>query len=177
MLAAAILLPLRKRHPLGHWGAQSLSKYADVVNYACINNCVISMPYRAVVSAQLGKLFGVLSHPVRIRILEELQREDLTVGSLKEILHMTHPAVSQQLAVLRSYHLVVENRQGRNVYYHLRKPELAKWIMGGLSFISPDTTEAEEMMSAIENVRTVWGNPEVAKAKSKVSRKKTQGQR
>ncbi|MBX9725171.1 MAG: ArsR family transcriptional regulator, partial [Candidatus Obscuribacterales bacterium] len=60
------------------------------------------MPYRAVVSAELARLFGVLSHPIRIRIIEELKTQDLTVGSLKDILGITHSAVSQQLAVLRS---------------------------------------------------------------------------
>ncbi len=115
------------------------------------------MPYRAVVSAELAKLFGVLSHPIRIRIIEELFREDLSVGTLKEILGISHAAVSQQLAVLRSHHLVVENRQGRNVFYHLRNPELAKWIMVGLGFILPDSFEVEQMRSAIKNVQTVWG--------------------
>lgn len=116
------------------------------------------MPYRAVVSAELAKLFNVLSHPVRIRIIEELKKEDLSVGTLKDILGITHSAVSQQLAVLRSHHLVVEMRQGRNVFYHLRKPDLAQWIMQGVSFISPDTSEVEQMMSAIQNVKTVWGD-------------------
>ena len=35
------------------------------------------MPFRAVVSAELAKLFGVLSHPVRIRIIEELKKGDI----------------------------------------------------------------------------------------------------
>ena len=104
------------------------------------------MPYRAVVSAELAKLFGVLSHPMRIRIIEELKKEDLTVGALKDILGATPSAVSQQLAVLRSHHLVVEMRQGRNVFYHLRRPELAQWIMEGVNFISPDPSEVEQMM-------------------------------
>ncbi len=115
------------------------------------------MPYRAVVSGELAKLFGVLSHPMRIRIIEELKREDLTVGTLKDMLGITHSAVSQQLAVLRSHHLVVEMRQGRNVFYHLRKPELANWIMDGVSFISPDTSEIEQMMSAIQSAKSAWG--------------------
>jgi len=116
------------------------------------------MHYRAVVSAELAKLFGVLSHPIRIRIIEELKKEDLTVGTLKDILGITHSAVSQQLAILRSHHLVAEMRQGRNVFYHLRRPELAQWIMDGVSFISPDASEVEQMMSAIQSVKSVWGD-------------------
>lgn len=125
------------------------------------------MPFRAVVSAELAKLFGVLSHPVRIRIIEELKKEDLTVGTLKDIMGISHSAVSQQLAVLRSHHLVIETRQGRNVFYHLRKPEMAQWIMEGVSFISPDASEVEKMMSAIKNVQTVWGEEEKAPTKKK----------
>jgi DNA-binding transcriptional ArsR family regulator len=125
------------------------------------------MPYRAVVSGELAKLFGVLSHPIRIRIVEELQREDLSVGALKDILGITHAAVSQQLSVLRSHHLVVENRQGRNVFYHLRNPLLAKWIMEGLGFIMPDALEVKNMRSAIKNVQTVWGSELKPKAPAK----------
>ncbi len=128
------------------------------------------MPFRTVVAVELGRLFGVLSHPMRIRIVEELQREDLAVSKLKDILGITHAAASQQLAVLRSCHLVVERRQGRNVYYHLQKPELAKWIMDGLSFISPDSAEIDKLTSAIQNARTVWGGED--KEKSPTRRKK-----
>lgn len=125
------------------------------------------MPFRAVVSAELAKLFGVLSHPMRIRIIEELKKEDLTVGTLKDIMGISHSAVSQQLAVLRSHHLVIETRQGRNVFYHLRKPDIAQWIMEGVSFISPDASEVERMMSAIKNVQSVWGEEEKAPQKKK----------
>ena len=127
------------------------------------------MPYRAVVSAELAKLFGILSHPIRIRIIEELQREDLTVGSLKDILGITQSAVSQQLAVLRNNHVVVEHREGRNVFYHLRRSEMALWIMDGVSFISPDTSEIEKMMSAIESAKSVWGS----ESKPKPGKKRT----
>ncbi len=131
------------------------------------------MPYRAVVSGELARLFSVLSHATRIRIIEELQKEDLTVGTLKEILGITHAAVSQQLSVLRSHHLVSEKRQGRNVFYHLRKPDLAKWIMDGVKFILPDTNEVQTMVSAIESARSAWNQdqPEEAKSRSKSSGK------
>lgn len=126
------------------------------------------MPYRAVVSGELARLFSVLSHATRIRIIEELLKEDLTVGTLKEILGITHAAVSQQLSVLRSHHLVSEKRQGRNVFYHLRKPELAKWIMDGVQFILPDTNEVQTMVSAIESARSAWNQEQADEPKSQV---------
>jgi ArsR family transcriptional regulator len=128
------------------------------------------MPYRAVVSAELAKLFSVLSHPLRIRIIEELQKEDLTVSAIKDLVGVSPSAVSQQLAVLRSNHLLSEKRQGRNVFYHLRKPELARWIMEGVNFISPDASEIAQMMSAIQSVKTIWAEEPV---KKRVKQKKS----
>lgn len=131
------------------------------------------MPYRVLVSNELSKLFNVLSHPLRVRIIEELKSQELTVSALKDILEISPAATSQQLSVLRSHGIVVENRQGRNVYYHLRKPEIAVWVMGGLSFIGPDQSEVQTIVSAIESARNAWGKaPKQKKLPSKPAPKR-----
>ena len=99
------------------------------------------MPHRVLVSTQLAKFFGVLSHPTRVRIIQELRGKDLSVNDLKEALGISQAAVSQQLSVLRNVGLLTENRQGRMVYNHLRDPELATWITKAVKFISPDTQD------------------------------------
>ncbi len=98
-----------------------------------------------------------MSHPIRVRIVEELKARELTVTELKDILEISSAATSQQLSHLRSHGIVVENRQGRNVFYHLRKPEIADWITDGLKFIGPDQSEVETMVTAIESARNAWG--------------------
>ncbi len=132
----------------------------------------LQLPYRAVVSSELARLFGVLSHPMRIRIIEELRKEDLPVNALRDLLGITHAAVSQQLAVLRNCRLISEHREGRNVYYHLRNPQLASWIIEGVKFISPDPAEVKEMMSAIEHTRSVWHKEEAAAPETKPASQK-----
>lgn len=117
------------------------------------------MPYRVVVSNELSKLFSVISHPLRIRIIEELKSQELTVSELKDALEISPSSTSQQLSVLRSNGIVVENRQGRNVYYHLRKPEMAEWIMDGLQFIAPDQSEIQTIATAIKSARSAWSTP------------------
>ncbi|HMO21909.1 MAG TPA: metalloregulator ArsR/SmtB family transcription factor [Candidatus Melainabacteria bacterium] len=114
------------------------------------------MPYRSVISSELSKLFAVLSNPNRVRIVEELNHGELSVNELQELLGITHAAVSQQLAVLRTNRIVVERREGRNVYYHLKDPELAAWVLAGIKFISPDHREIQDMMSAIEQAKQTW---------------------
>lgn len=130
------------------------------------------MPYRVVVSQELSKLFNVLSNPLRVRIVEELKAQELTVTALKDILGISPSATSQQLSVLRNCGIVEEKRQGRNVYYHLRKPEIADWIVDGLPFISPDPREFRDIVSAIESARSVWsGSPKRKNRGIKASRK------
>ena len=115
------------------------------------------MPYRVVASTELAKLFSVLSNPNRVRIIEELSQGELSVNDLQGLLGITHASVSQQLAVLRTNRIVVERREGRNVFYHLKNPGLATWVLAGIKFISPDNKEAQNMMSAFEKARRTWG--------------------
>lgn len=111
---------------------------------------------RRLAAIELAKLFGVLAHPLRVQIVEELQERELTVNELQASLNVAHASVSQHLAILRSNKVVIERREGRHVYYHLRNPELAKSVAQFLSFVSPDTSESERIISAIESAKTFW---------------------
>jgi DNA-binding transcriptional ArsR family regulator len=66
--------------------------------------------------------FKALAHPVRIRILELLVRQDHTVQALQEALQLPQPVVSQQLAVLRAHNVVAGTKSGATVRYALRDP-------------------------------------------------------
>lgn len=119
------------------------------------------MSYRALVTKQLGALLSVLSHPCRLQIVEELRNEELDVNSLQTRLGINHSAVSQHLTLLRAHRVVVERRDGRHVYYRLRRPELATWLLEGLTFIENDKEETEQMSSALKTAREVWsGKPQ-----------------
>lgn len=111
---------------------------------------------RRIVSEELAKFFGVLAHPLRIQIVEELNDRELTVNDLQSVLGVAHASVSQHLGILRNNRVVVERRQGRHVYYHLRQPKLAKLVSEALLFISPDAAESAKFLSAIESARTQW---------------------
>ncbi len=132
------------------------------------------MPHRVVISSELARLFAVLSNPNRVRIVEELNTRELSVNDLQELLGVTHAAVSQQLAVLRTNRIVSERREGRHVYYHLKDPALAAWVLSGISFISPDHREMQEMTNAIEKAKESWstedGPQEKEKSKSKAKK-------
>ena len=71
----------------------------------------------------------MLSHPHRIRIIEELRDGEHNVNSLKEALGISHSGASQKLMVLRANRLASERRGVRRVFFQLRHPEIAGWLL------------------------------------------------
>lgn len=117
------------------------------------------MPHRALVTKELADFLGVLSHPHRIRIIEELRGGERDVNSLQEAVGISHSGVSQHLMVLRSHRLVSERRQGRRVFYQLRQPEIARWLMEATQFLEKETIAAVELREAIDKTRQGWATP------------------
>jgi len=113
------------------------------------------MPHRALVTKELAEFLGVLSHPHRIRIIEELRDCERNVNSLQESLGISHSGVSQHLMVLRAHRIVSERREGRQVIYCLRQPELASWLMEATPFLEHETAAAE-LRKAIDKTRKDW---------------------
>jgi DNA-binding transcriptional ArsR family regulator len=72
-----------------------------------------------------AELFRALAHPVRLRILDVLARQDACVCHLTAMLGQRQPYVSQQLAALREANLVSDRREGTLVYYRLADHALA----------------------------------------------------
>jgi ArsR family transcriptional regulator len=88
---------------------------------------------------ELGKLYRILSHPVRLRILEILSDCEACVCHLTTVLQQRQPYVSQQLAILREADLVAERRDGTLVYYRLRDPGVADMIALGKRWVEQET--------------------------------------
>ena len=66
-----------------------------------------------------SKLFHLLSHPARLRILDELRKSEACVCHLQTVLNRPQAYVSQQLRVLREAKIVTDERDGLLVYYRL----------------------------------------------------------
>ncbi len=82
---------------------------------------------------QAARLFRLLSHPARLRILGELRRDEACVCHLQAVLGRPQAYVSQQLRVLREAGVVTDHKDGLNVYYRLadrRVERLLEEILG-----------------------------------------------
>lgn len=117
------------------------------------------MSESAIANKQLAVLLGVLGHPLRIRIIEELRRGACDVNTLRSSLDVAHSGVSQHLAVLRTHRIVIERREGRRVIYRLAEPSLADWLLEGFRFLETTAGCYEEIRSAIQHIRESWAAP------------------
>lgn len=67
----------------------------------------------------LADCFKVFGDPTRLKILLSLDRGELCVCDLVDLIGMTKSAISHQLASLRAAHLVKYRRDGKNIFYSL----------------------------------------------------------
>src|SRR5689334_20688121 len=107
------------------------------------------------VTRELAALLGALAHPHRIRIIEELRDGECDVKSLQDTLGISHSGVSQHLMVLRARRIVFERRQGRHVFYRLRQPGMASWLLEATEFLEQEG-DALKLGEAIREARRTW---------------------
>lgn len=65
------------------------------------------------------QLFKILGHPIRLAILELLRDGEHCVCHMEAHLGLRQAAISQQLALLREAGLVLDRRDGWNVFYRI----------------------------------------------------------
>ena len=87
---------------------------------------------------QLTGLFKALSDATRLRIVNILRTQNLCVGDLQVVLGLSQPAVSRQLAILRTAKLVRTERLGTKICYSLSRAPFLNYPLGRfLSEIGP----------------------------------------
>jgi len=75
----------------------------------------------------LQKIFKTFSDPTRIRILALLEREELAVQELMDVLGMAQSRVSRHLAILREAGQLRDRRDGTHVFYRFATPATGPW--------------------------------------------------
>ncbi len=73
-----------------------------------------------------AEVFQALAHPTRIAIVELLRDGPLSAGKLIERLGIEQANASQHLSVLRSKQIVINRKEGNQVFYSLRDPILSE---------------------------------------------------
>lgn len=103
--------------------------------------------------ASIVKSLRLLADPTRLRLLHLLQREELTVAEVQEILGMGQSRISSHLSQLKSAQLVRDRRAGKNIFYSMRedfplKAQIAAIVAAG----AREMPETQEDITALQLV-------------------------
>ncbi|MBI3207739.1 MAG: winged helix-turn-helix transcriptional regulator [Candidatus Solibacter usitatus] len=71
-----------------------------------------------------AEVFQALAHPTRIAIVEALRGGEKSAGQLIEELGLEQANASQHFTVLRTKQVVINRKEGNQVFYSLRDPVL-----------------------------------------------------
>jgi ArsR family transcriptional regulator len=95
-------------------------------------------------------VFAVLAHPTRIHIIECLREEEMSVGAIIERIGVEPANASQHLSVLRSKRLVVNRKEGNQVFYSLRDPYLVEVLDSMRRYFQAHLGESLEILREME---------------------------
>jgi DNA-binding transcriptional ArsR family regulator len=100
--------------------------------------------------AYKASVFQALAHPTRIAIVEALRDRELSAGAIHELLGIEQANLSQHLAVLRGRRIVVNRKDGNQVFYSLGNPVLIEVLDIMRRYFQSNLAEAVDMLGEIE---------------------------
>jgi ArsR family transcriptional regulator len=86
--------------------------------------------YEGVGLVAINAVFEALSHPVRRKVLALLRDGPLSAGDLAGHFDLSKPTLSVHFAKLRDAELVVVERQGTSLLYHINTSVLEDALSG-----------------------------------------------
>ena len=103
--------------------------------------------------ASILKTLKLISDPSRLRLLLLLEREELSVAELQEILSMGQSRISTHLSQLKAAGIVEDRKQGKNSLYRLRDRQLIDLLHSASSEIPETKDDARALQLALEKRR------------------------
>lgn len=70
----------------------------------------------------MAEVLKALSHPLRLKIVKYLSEEEKSVGEIAKYVDGEISNVSRHLALLRKTGILLDRKEGLNIYYYLKNP-------------------------------------------------------
>ena len=86
----------------------------------------------------LSETFKVLGDITRLKICLALSRQELCVGDIALLLHLTDSAVSHQLRMMKTMRLVKYRKEGKMTYYMLDDHHIEELMSLGVKHVKED---------------------------------------
>jgi DNA-binding transcriptional ArsR family regulator len=97
-----------------------------------------------------ARLFRVLGHPARVRILELLREGERSVGALQAELELDSSGTSQHLSALRRIGLVESRREGTSVLYRVADERVFDLLAAGRDLIVQRLTDEQSLLRDLD---------------------------
>lgn len=75
---------------------------------------------------EAAECLRTLAHPVRLRMVQLMLREQHTVGELAEVCGIPSHVASEHLRMMQHCGLLARSRDGRRIYYQVAEPTVAR---------------------------------------------------
>ncbi len=85
---------------------------------------------------ELARFFKIFGDETRLRIIEVLSKEKLSVNDISERIDMSQSATSHQLRLLKDNRLVRYDKEGKEIFYELDDDHVMNIFMQGVDHIS-----------------------------------------
>jgi ArsR family transcriptional regulator, zinc-responsive transcriptional repressor len=73
---------------------------------------------------EAAECLRTLAHPMRLRMVQLMLREELTVGQLAEACQLPSHMASEHLRMMQHCGLLERRQEGRRIYYQVAEPAL-----------------------------------------------------
>lgn len=100
--------------------------------------------------AYKASVFQALAHPTRIAVVEILREGELSAGAMQEKLGLEQANLSQHLAILRGRQIVLNRKEGNQVFYSLRNPVLVEVLDIMKRYCQSNLNDAIQMLGEME---------------------------
>jgi ArsR family transcriptional regulator len=97
-----------------------------------------------------AEFFKALAHPARIAILDFLRTGPRSVGEIQTLTGVPGSSISQQLAVLRSRGIVVPERAGTTIRYHVADPEIYALLDAARRIFYGHLSDSADLLRLVE---------------------------
>ncbi len=77
-----------------------------------------------------SKYFKAFGDPTRLRILGLLATKEMTVNEIVSKIDLSQPTISRHLGILRVAEVVIDRREGQQVFYKLNKISVSDCCSG-----------------------------------------------
>jgi len=100
-----------------------------------------------------ASVFQALGHTTRIAIVEMLRDGELSAGEIQERLGIEQANVSQHLAILRNRQILINRKEGNQVFYSLSSPVLVEVLDIMRRYLQTHLKGAIQMLGEIKAER------------------------